>query len=797
MKTLKQAVLQQTNFGLDFYKFVIKDLEMKEEGKCELTLNPFYNDTKPSLSIYYNEDTERWLFYDFGDESYKGDVFDFAAHYYDLDSKKDFYKILKSIAKDLKIEVESELPSEVAKIINIFGYKVEYKNGDGLKEAYAYFKQFGITESILRQYRVRAIEKCYYSTRSGERKSRFFKENELYIAYNDNYFAKIYSPSPKEFFYIGNKPKDFVFGLNQIYTRAHKAKFFLDTLILTGGEKDVLTLTNLGYDAISLNSEIASIPKSLTENLFNAYQNIVVFYDNDETGIRRSKQIRNELKDTFNVSVCSLPQVVDGHVVKDVSDYMKFGLPVEKLKELIADSIKEQNNAIFDSGQKEEPAALISNDSPTIPDWVYSKLPKFFKDLSLQFHDPVERDLTFLSSLTVLSSCFPKVRGFYGHGNVAANLFLFVSAPPSAGKGVMMYARRLASGIQSLLLEEYRKAYKKYIADYAEYKNNVRENPDMEEPEEPQQKVLFIPANTSVSKMIQILGANQHFGVIFETEGDTLTMSLKNDWGNFSDVLRKAAHHEPVSMARRQNDEFVEIQNPCLSVALSGTPNQVQGLVGGVENGLTSRFAFYDFSGAKAWTDQFSIPDKTREDVYEKATEYISKLWKVQAIKNGTVIRTPEFLAQRQTDFFTEKLETLRLEYGNDIVASVRRHGLICYRIIMLLSIFRYLEDNEWLSECIEVTEQDVDLALVITEVLMVHLAKVFTRLELGAVLVKLNSKQRSLFEALPEEFSKKQYTEVRKQLGIKDNAAEKYVRDLIKHGAISRVEQGQYRKVA
>lgn len=794
MNSLKEIVLKQSNSGLDFFKHIINDLEMKDEVSCELASNPFYNDTKPSLSIYFNERSQRWMFKDFGDESYSGDVFDFAAHYYGLDSKKDFYSILKSMAKDLKIE--SEVPSEVAKIINIFGYKAEYKNGEGLKEAYEYFKQFGITESVLRQYRVRAVEKCYYLTRSGESKSRIFKEQELFIAYNDNYFAKIYSPNPKGFFYIGNKPKDFVFGVNQIFIRAHKAKFFPDTLILTGGEKDVLTLTSLGYDAISLNSETATIPQTLTENLFDAYKNIVIFYDNDETGIRRSAQIWNELKDRFNVSIYTLPDTIDGVGVKDVSDYMKHELPIDILKRSIEIAIKEYTTPQSIENEKAE-SDIVMDKSPVFPDWLYSKLPKFLKDLSLQFHEPEERDLSLISSLAVLSSFFPTVRGYYGHGKVAANLYFFVAAPSSAGKGVMMYAKRLGSGIQKLLFEEYTKAYKKYLADYEHYKSNVKDNPDMDEPEKPQQKVMFIPANTSVSKMIQILGANKNFGIILESEGDTLSTSLKNEWANYSDVLRKAAHHETVSMARRMNDEFIEIENPCLSVALSGTPNQVEALIGGVENGLTSRFLFYELTKVKPWKDQFAIPDMTREEVYKEASEYICRLWKKQSSGKETIVRLPEFAAEMHTEFFTEKFERLRATHGDDIIASVRRHGLICFRIMMLLAIFRHLEQNEWLPENLDVTEKDVNLALVITEVLMIHLVSVFRRLEGGAVYAKLNPKQRSLLEALPDAFTKTQYSEIREAQGLKKAVAEKYIADLIKHGAIIRIDQGKYQKVA
>ena len=42
---------------------------------------------------------------------------------------------------------------------------------------------------------------------------------------------------------------------------------------------------------------------------------------------------------------------------------------------------------------------------------------------------------------------------------------------------------------------------------------------------------------------------------MMETEGDTLTNTLLSDHGNYSDVLRKSFHNEPVSYLRRTNHE--------------------------------------------------------------------------------------------------------------------------------------------------------------------------------------------------------------------------------------------------
>jgi hypothetical protein len=61
---------------------------------------------------------------------------------------------------------------------------------------------------------------------------------------------------------------------------------------------------------------------------------------------------------------------------------------------------------------------------------------------------------------------------------------------------------------------------------------------------------------------------NDGIGLLFESEGDTLSQTLKSDYGNYSDVLRKAFHHELVSLSRRKDREYCEVSNPRVSVAL-------------------------------------------------------------------------------------------------------------------------------------------------------------------------------------------------------------------------------------
>ena len=80
--------------------------------------------------------------------------------------------------------------------------------------------------------------------------------------------------------------------------------------------------------------------------------------------------------------------------------------------------------------------------------------------------------------------------------------------------------------------QEYKEAMNAYI------KSKKSDGAAM--PKEPPMRMLIIPANSSASSLLKILGDNDGIGLLFESEGDTLSQTLKSDYGNYSDVLRKA-----------------------------------------------------------------------------------------------------------------------------------------------------------------------------------------------------------------------------------------------------------------
>ena len=170
------------------------------ENKMENVLNPFYEDTKPSFSIYLKSvkdesETYKWCFNDFGDESYFGDVFDFASFYYDLDIKQDFNEIVSNIIRDLNINDVEVTKSDICLSSDMqnFGFELIYYNQADQKEiTQNYFlSNYSIPYSVCLEYGVKAIKG--YKHLKGEKITSFsVRANEVLIAYSNDGYSKLY-----------------------------------------------------------------------------------------------------------------------------------------------------------------------------------------------------------------------------------------------------------------------------------------------------------------------------------------------------------------------------------------------------------------------------------------------------------------------------------------------------------------------------------------------------------------------------------------------------------------------------
>lgn len=126
--------------------------------------------------------------------------------------------------------------------------------------------------------------------------------------------------------YAGQVPKPYIFGLSLLPEKG-------DLLIITGGEKDVLTLASRGYSAICFNSETKSVGDDTIGELACRFAHIAVLYDMDETGIKSSEAMVDKHA-AFDLKRIELP-LTGQKSNKDVSDYFRNGGTEDDLREII------------------------------------------------------------------------------------------------------------------------------------------------------------------------------------------------------------------------------------------------------------------------------------------------------------------------------------------------------------------------------------------------------------------------------------------------------------------------------
>ena len=198
--------------------------------------------------------------------------------------------------------------------------------------------------------------------------------------------------------------------------------------------------------------------------------------------------------------------------------------------------------------------------NPNNPD--NSLLPVFLNKVCRKGVTREERDMLLLGALGALSSCIPNVYGVYDGKKVNPNLYLFIVARASAGKGKLVHCRQLVFPVHRELRRLSKILRQQFDSEMVEYNLKKGTSEQAIKPEKPGEKLLFIPANNSSTGAYQLLGDNDGRGLIFETEGDTLSNAFSSDYGNYSDGFRKAFHHEMITYYRRGDREYVDIEHP-------------------------------------------------------------------------------------------------------------------------------------------------------------------------------------------------------------------------------------------
>lgn len=441
--------------------------------------------------------------------------------------------------------------------------------------------------------------------------------------------------------------------------------------------------------------------------------------------------------------------------------------------------------------------SLISSDTPQFPKHIYKLLPKFLRETTAFFDEGRERDIFFASCLAVLSGCLPGVQFQHDRKTYKTNLFLFIIGPPASGKGIMNYAKYLAQPIQREFLNENKRKKEDYNSDLTRFRSlPSKDKICTDEPLEPDYQYLFIPANSSSASFVETM-ASTPSSIMFESEADTLGNTLKQDWSGYSDVLRKAFEHETHSQNRKGSGNYLEIEDLCLSVALSGTPCQLKGIIPNTEDGLFSRFMFYSFKGDPKFRNVFE--SKSEKVSYKElldpyANELRGLYEKCQQWKEVQFSWRPEQADQLQKIF--EKWTSYYVKtYGVEVKSIVFRFPVILTRIAAILTVLRNWEYHKYSNKDQVCSGKDFDVALAIAKTFIEHSMHIYSQLLRKDHTQYFSQNKKEFYQSLPEKFETKDAESIGLDLDIAARTVRKYLHEWVVNGLVVKLDQGKYEK--
>jgi len=337
---LKERILEKVSEIEIYEKYIGQKLKL---GK--VILSPLRDEKQPSFNIYQSSTNGKIYWKDFGDE--RGDCFEFVMKKFLCD----FKEAVELISNDFNISkfdkdfthLKSRQVKPLIRQIIIPKRKFIKTNVCNIwttKEAHFWFK-IGVLPEIIDEYNITLLnsfvlrlekdDNTFYDMKIDNSESMIF----CYNKHGHPDAIKIYRPFVKEKkrkFTSNLLPTDNLFGLQQIKDEFEKTGKKLNIIGLCAGEKDCLSLYgNTGIRGICLNSESSHFTKTQYLEVMNYCHNLIVLYDNDDTGRKYAQKI----KDAYNVPVFDLSTI---STVKDTANYFeaKLGkeLYIKKLNEL-------------------------------------------------------------------------------------------------------------------------------------------------------------------------------------------------------------------------------------------------------------------------------------------------------------------------------------------------------------------------------------------------------------------------------------------------------------------------------
>ena len=404
-------------------------------------------------------------------------------------------------------------------------------------------------------------------------------------------------------------------------------------------------------------------------------------------------------------------------------------------------------------------------------------MPKLLQELLNQF-DVRDKELMFFTLITSISSMIPKLYCNYNNNKIYSNLYLYIVGKAGSGKGNAIWGRKLISDVELLINSGMTTDINNELKRLTNDVNTTNF------------KVLT-PGNITSAGFMELFQRQNGNAFLFETEGDTITNIHKTEHGNYSDIMRKAFHHEAITSFRKTENAYIEIESPRLSILITSTENQLKSLISNSENGLFSRFMFYETEPIEGFINVFNNIKSKREDTFNNVVIKIANYHNLLALTEEIEFQLTENQQQLFLEFFNNSKAIITHLANEDLDASVIRLGLIFTRICMVLGFLRSCESKS-IDKSLICNDNDFNIAIECIEYLLLTAKSVIERLpSQDKEKIKLSTAKLSVFRELETEFTRTRAIEISNNYSISERTIDRFLNSQL----FEKLEHGRYRK--
>ena len=462
-----------------------------------------------------------------------------------------------------------------------------------------------------------------------------------------------------------------------------------------------------------------------------------------------------------------------------------------------------------------------------LDDAFFEALPPLISDVLTHYPDRALRTQQLVAMLTLLGTVTIHCRVSHDNRHYGTALMTLIYGSPASGKGRMTELLPLVRGIDRRVREESRKdrllAERQLEAQRIKRQRMAKsrdlDDSDIERAvlteehiEVPLPRCHIMADNITVPAMLQYMkGSEPHALLLTASELLTIVQQSRTDFGNMRDLLLRAFHEEPMSYAIKTGQESIYLEHVRLGVLLSGTYSSLRQFMPIVDDGLPSRFLFYETPSVTDWRTPMSAEQSRAFNATIKRTAAIfDKLYALLSRYDDSHHDTPMpllTLTDTQEQYLDQAFSRMNDWYlgytgTEEILAAVRRRIIDAKRIVLLLSLLRsYAHHESWdevlATPAITADDDDIDLALTLIEYLMRHSVAAFTFIQPEAPDADTNERLTAVrhLDLLPITFTTADAIDCGKRHAISERTTKRRLKAWLKGKFINQLSHGKYEK--